>query len=156
MTQNISVSSSSADQQQLAEAFLSHAHEFVDASERLWRDRKDSPFLFSPTFYNVLHGIELALKSLLTAGGYSKRQLRSKALGHNLDCLLSDALKFSSRLRSRLNVVDQRTIRIGAKSYERKCFEYPEFRITTVPIGEWFRIAEKILWCADRELRPKA
>jgi hypothetical protein len=156
MTQNIPISPAPVYQQQLAEVFLVKAHEFVNASERLWRDRKDSPFLFSPTFYCVLHGIELALKSLLAAGGYSKSQLASKTLGHDLGSLLSDALKSSSRLRTQLNVIDQRTIRTGAKSYSRKCFEYPEFRITTAAIGGWFKIAEKILWCADRELRPKA
>ena len=55
------------DEASLAQEFLGHAVEFVDAAERL---RKAKPFLCHPTFYCVLHGIDRALKSHLTAAGY--------------------------------------------------------------------------------------
>src|SRR5204863_7319043 len=101
-----------------------HAVEFVDACERL-HDRK--PFLFHPTFYCVLHGIELALKSHLAAAGYTMSRLAKRSLGHNLSSLLTEALKCSDSLRTRLDGRGQRAIKIGSRSYAGKCFEYPEF-----------------------------
>jgi hypothetical protein len=142
-----------ADQRLLAQEFLAHAVEFVDAAERLWRKK---PFLFHPTFYCVLHGVELALKSHLAAAGYSKRQLASKALGHSLASLLTNALKSDGSLQTRLNARDQRAIKIGAKSYFKKRFEYPELSVTTLPIGQWIQIARKLIQCADSRVRLKA
>jgi len=70
----------------LGKQFLSHAVEFIRASQRL---RSQKPFLYHPTFYCALHGLELALKSHLAADGFSKARLAGRKLGHDLDSLLT-------------------------------------------------------------------
>ena len=139
--------------QRLAQEFLTHAVEFRDAAKRL---ASASPFLFHPTFYCVLHAIELALKSHLAAVGYSKRNLASKALGHNLGGLLKAALESGALGHSTLDKFDRKAITWGAKDYSAKCFEYPEFMVSTHPIEKWLLIARKIIHSAENDARARA
>jgi hypothetical protein len=131
---------------QLAKDFLRHAVEFRDAALRL-HDHK--PFLFHPTFYCVLHSIELALKAHLAQTGFSKRTLSSKALGHNLGALLTAASRERVLDKSRLDALDRKAIAWGAKDYSKKCFEYPEFMVSTHPIRKWLLIARKLVGSAQ-------
>lgn len=142
-----------AREQRLAQEFLDHAVEFVDACDRLPAQK---PFLFHPTFYCVLHGIELALKSHLAAAGYTMSQLAKRSLGHNLSSLLTEALKCCGTLQTKLDGRDQRAIKVGSSSYAAKCFEYPEFLgTTTLPIGHWIAIARRLIRYANQEINPK-
>ena len=129
-----------AQEQRLANDFLDHAIEFVDAADRLYASR---PFLLHATFYCAIHGVELALKSYLAAHGYSKSRLASREFGHNLSRLLTEAFRCSD-LQSHLSIIDQRTITHSGRSYSRKAFEYPEL-VTTVGIGNWFTVVRKLL-----------
>jgi hypothetical protein len=140
-----------AQEQRLANDFLDHAIEFVAASERL---HARQPFLLHSTFYCVIHGVELALKSYLAAHGYTKSRLASRNFGHNLSRLLTDAFRCGD-LQSHLTVRDQRTITVSGKSYSRKAFEYPEL-VTTVGIGNWLGVARKLIRHARSKLKPKA
>jgi hypothetical protein len=140
-----------AQEQRLANEFLDHATEFVDASERLYARQ---PFLLHPTFYCAIHGVELALKSYLAAHGYTKSRLASRDFGHNLSRLLTEAFSCGD-LQSHLSVRDQRTITASGKSYSRKAFEYPEL-VTTVGIGNWRGVARKLICHARRKVNPKA
>lgn len=142
-----------ACEQRLSEEFRDHAVEFVDACERLHAEK---PFLFHPTFYCVLHGIELALKSHLAAAGYTASRLAKRSLGHDLSSLLAEALKCGGTLQTQLHGQDQRAIKIGSRSYAEKCFEYPEFLgTTTLPIGQWIGIARRLIRYADQQINPK-
>jgi hypothetical protein len=141
-------------EQRLAQEFRNHAVEFMDASERLHAHK---PFLFHPTFYCALHGIELALKSHLAATGYTMSHVAKRSLGHNLSSLLTEALSCGGGLHTQLDVRDQRAIKIGSRSYSRKCFEYPEFLgTTTVPIGQWIGIGRRLIRYADQRINAKA
>lgn len=140
-------------QRQFARELAEHAIAFNDAATRLSRT---TPFLFHPTFYCVLHSIELALKSHLAGAGYSRRRLSSKALGHNLGALLEAALVDPALADSNLNAFDRKAITWGAKDYSAKCFEYPEFMVSTHPIGKWLLIARKIIDSAERALGAMA
>ena len=121
----------------LAQGLLRHADEFRRAAERL---SAEEPFLYHPTFYTVLHSIELGLKTHLALVGYTKKQLASKALGHNLGALVSEGHK--SGAIPFLDAPSRRAITTNGKSYSEKCFEYPEFMVSTLPIGRWLRFAE--------------
>ena len=126
----------------LAQDFLQHSVEFRDAAARLY-DRK--PFLFNPTFYCVLHSIELALKAHLAYAGFRPSELRSKTLGHNLDALLQAASREGTLDKSALDAFDRKAIAWGGKDYSKKSFEYPEFMVSTHPIGKWLLIARKLI-----------
>jgi hypothetical protein len=139
-------------QRKLGKQFLSHAVEFIRASQRL---RSQKPFLYHPTFYCALHGLELALKSHLAADGFSKARLAGRKLGHDLDSLLTHALKCGSVLQPQLIPTVQRIVKAGSNSYARKCFEYPEFFVTTVHIDRWIALAERIIRSADEKLDAK-
>src|SRR6266496_1360218 len=121
----------------LARDFLQHSVEFRDAAARLY-DHK--PFLFHPTFYCVLHSIELALKSHLAYAGFGLSELRSRTLGHDLDALLQAASKEGTLDKSALDVFDRKAISWGGKDYSKKCFEYAEFMVSTHRIGKWLLI----------------
>jgi hypothetical protein len=132
----------------LAQEFLRHAVEFRDAADRLW-DRRQR-FLFHATFYCALHSIELALKAHLAHVGFGLRKLRSKTLGHNLDALLQAATKQGTLGNSGLDTFDRKAISWGGKDYSKKCFEYPEFVVSTHRIGKWLSIAGKLIKSAQK------
>jgi len=137
----------------LAQEFLRHALEFRDAADRLW-DRKQR-FLFHPTFYCALHCIELALKAHLAYAGFGLQKLRSRTLGHDLDALLQAAMKEGTLEKSGLNTSDRRAISWGGKDYSKKCFEYPEFMVSTHRIGTWLLIARKLIKSANDLIAPQ-
>jgi hypothetical protein len=126
----------------LALEFLRHAGEFQDAADRLC---KCKPFLFHPTFYCALHSIELALKAHLAYAGFRLSELRSKTLGHDLGALLQAASRKGILDKSTLDTFDRKAISWGGKDYSKKCFEYPEFMVSTYPIGRWLLIARKLI-----------
>jgi hypothetical protein len=135
-----------------AHDFLRHAVEFHDAAVRLHERR---PFLFHPTFYCVLHSIELALKAHLAHAGFARSKLASKALGHNLAALLKAASDAGTLDASSLDMFDRKAIVWGGKDYSKKCFEYPEFMVSTHPIGKWLQIARKLTRNAESVITPK-
>jgi len=130
----------------LAYEFLRHAKEFLDAAARL---KEGKPFLSHPTFYCVLHSIELSLKTHLAHAGFARAKLASKAYGHNLAELLKAADASGTLGRSSLNAFDRRAIVFGAEDYAKKCFEYPEFMVSTYSIGKWLCIARKLTGSAE-------
>jgi hypothetical protein len=137
----------------LAKNFLRDALEFRDAAVRLY-DRK--PFLFHPTFYCVLHSIELALKAHLAYAGFSQRKLASKTFGHDLAALLKAATSEGALDQSTLDTFDRKAIAWGGKDCSKKCFEYPEFMVSTHPIGKWLFIARKLISSAQVMITSKA
>jgi hypothetical protein len=136
----------------LAQELLRHAIVFRDAAVRL-SDRK--PFLFQPTFYCVLHSIELALKAHLAHAGFRQRELASRGLGHDLDALLQAATKEGCLDRSNLDAFDRKAISWGGKDYSKKCFEYPESMVSTHPIGRWLLIGRKLIKNAALLIGPQ-
>jgi len=106
----------------LARDFLQHSVEFRDAAARL-HDRK--PFLFHPTFYCVLHSIELALKAHPAYAGFGLSELRSKTLGHDLDALLQAASREGTLDKSALDAFDRKTIAWGGKDYSKNASNTP-------------------------------
>lgn len=130
----------------LAQEFLRHAMEFRDAAVRLYNCK---PFLFHPTFYCALHSIELALKAHLAHAGFGPRKLASRALGHDLSALLETATTEGTLDNADLDAFDRKAISWGGKNYSKKCFEYPEFMISTHPIGKWLLIARKLIKSAQ-------
>jgi len=130
----------------LAQEFLQHALKFRDAALYLC-DHK--PFLFHPTFYCALHSIELALKAHLAYAGFGSSKLRSKPLGHDLDALLKAATKEGTLDKSGLDAFDRKAISWGGRDYSKKCFEYPEFMVSTHRIGKWLLIARKLIKSAQ-------
>ena len=123
-----------------------YAKEFLDAATRL---QKPKPFLRHPTFYCVLHCIELSLKAHLAHAGFTRRKLASKAYGHNLAELLNAADANGSLHKASLDAFDRKAMRFGAEDYAKKSFEYPEFMVSTYPIGKWLRIARKLVRSAE-------
>src|SRR5438552_2304104 len=119
----------------LATEFLKHAKEFQDAAKRLSTTK---PFLYHPTFYCVLHSIELSLKAHLALSGFPKRCL--KLLGHDLGAIVSEAHK--AQAIPFLDSFARKAIKWGGKDYSKKCFEYPELMVSTHPIGRWLEIAD--------------
>jgi hypothetical protein len=81
--------------------------------------------------------------------------LRSKALGHDLGALLQAATKEGTLDRSGLNAFDRKAISWGGKDYSKKCFEYPEFMVSTHPIGKWLLIATKLIKSAQNLIVPQ-
>ena len=136
----------------LAQEFLRHAMEFRDAAVRLY-DCK--PFLFHPTFYCALHSIELALKAHLAHAGFGPRKLASRALGHDLRALLEAATTKGTLENSDLDAFDRKAISWRGKDYSKKCFEYPEFMVSTHRIGKWLLIARKLIKSADGLIAPR-
>jgi hypothetical protein len=134
---------------ELANYFLQHASEFDEAARRL---RSTKPFLYYPTFYCVLHSIELSLKAHLTTVGFTKGRLASRAFGHDLAALLDAAVSEMLIPSATLDAAARRAIKLGSDSYYAKRFEYPEFRITTQPIGKWLRISLLLLRSAQRHI----
>jgi len=47
--------------------------------------------------------------------------------------------------KSALDAFDRKAIAWGGKDYSEKCFEYPEFMVSTHPIGKWLLIARKLI-----------
>lgn len=123
----------------LAREFIQHAEEFRQAAERL---HSRMPFLYHPTFYMALHSIELGLKAYLAGAGVGKRRLASRDFGHDLGALVAEA--HDAGAIPFLNAHDRKMITYGGKNYSKKCFEYPEFMVSTLPIGQWLRIAEAL------------
>ena len=131
----------------LSQEFLDHALDFRDAAARLC---EDTPFLYHPTFYCVLHSIELALKAHLSCVGTSKRELASKKLGHNLASLVNMAAEKGTLDTATVNAHARKAIAWGGKDYSKKCFEYPEFMLSTLPIGRWLVIAGRVIKSAQK------
>jgi hypothetical protein len=50
---------------------------------------------------------------------------------------------------------DRKAIVWGGKDYSKKCFEYPEFMVSTHPIGKWLQIARKLTRNAESVITPK-
>ncbi len=121
---------------------LRHAEAFREAAIRL---HAAEPFLYHPTFYCALHAIELGLKTHLAFHGFSKKQLRD--LGHNLGALVTEA--HDKELIPFLDGHQRKAITFGGKSYSKKCFEYPEFIVSTLPIGRWLQFAELLTFHAS-------
>jgi hypothetical protein len=136
----------------LAQDFVRHAVQFREAAARLY-DRK--PFLSHPTFYCVLHSIELALKAHLAYAGFELSESRSRTLGHDLDALLRAASREGTLDKSTLDPFDRKAISWGGKDYSKKCFEYPEFMVSTHPIGKWILIARKLTKSGQDLITPQ-
>ena len=144
----------SSTRQDDAEQFLRYASEYCHAAHHLLHDI--TPFLFHPTFYCALHAIELSLKASLALAGVSRRRLASKTLGHDLEALLKEAIGCHALGSSVLNRQEQRIVARGGKHYSAKCFEYPEFMVSTHAIGEWLFIANKLIEDVTNRITPKA
>ncbi len=93
-----------------------YAKEFLDAATRL---QKPKPFLRHPTFYCVLHCIELSLKAHLAHAGFTRRKLASKAYGHNLAELLNAADANGSLHKASLAHLTARPSDLGPKITRR-------------------------------------
>jgi len=83
------------------------------------------------------------LKAHLALSGFSKRRLASRALGHDLGALVSEA--YIANAIPFLDPHARKAICFGAEDYSKKCFEYPEFMVSTLPVNRWLQIAEKLI-----------
>ena len=89
--------------------------------------------------------MELAIKAHLADNGVSKKALSSRALGHNLASLLHEADKRGIMDKLNLNSREIQSISFGSTDYAGKCFDYPEGMYSTLPVGIWLKIADKII-----------
>jgi hypothetical protein len=76
-------------------------------------------------------------------------------LGHDLSALLEAATKEGTLDNSGLDTFDRKAISWGGKDYSKKCFEYPEFMVSTHPIGKWLLIARKLIKSAQDLITPQ-
>jgi hypothetical protein len=132
-----------------APLFAGHSSEYLQAARRLTTSQ---PFLFHPTFYCALHAIELALKAHLALLGYSPDDLRQRRFGHNLEQLLRTAADEGGIDDSVIDYFDAKAVEWGSTDYQRKCFEYPEPMVSSLPIGRWCQIGEKLLSAAKDKI----
>ena len=139
------------DMRTLAQSYAGHAKEFFDAAERL---SLSTPYLFHPTFYCAIHSIELAIKAHLANIGVTKKELTSRDLGHNLTSLLREAGKRGIMKMLNLNSREIKSISFGSTDYAGKCFEYPEGMYSTLPVGIWLKIADKIISGIPQSKKP--
>jgi hypothetical protein len=95
-----------------------------------------------------LHCIELGLKAHLAHAGISKSELASRKFGHNLGILVKTASE-RGNLSATVDAHDRRAIAWGGKDYSKKCFEYPEFMVSTLPIGQWLAISRRVIKSAQ-------
>lgn len=129
-------------QEILARNLLDHAKQFRDASIRL---SNNEPFIFHPTFYCVIHSLELAIKAHLAFVGISKKKLSSKGLGHNLAALIKEVEVRNMQDSLQLNDLDRLNISQGSKNYAGKCFEYPEDPGITFSCDIWHDWTNKVI-----------
>lgn len=132
------------DHHSQAREFHRHAKEFREASVRL---SGKTPFLYHPSFYCILHSIELALKAALAFSGVTKKTLASRELGHDLGALVKEVFKMNAIDKEALGSRQWQIIQWGGSDYKSKCFEYPELPSSgaTAPIGLWTEIADVLI-----------
>lgn len=99
------------------------ATEFFEAYKIIQKEKGHFLALYQVKFYLLCHTIELLLKAYLLMKGYTVREIRSKAIGHNL-------IKLTNM------VIDKEEVKISSEAYtllakvnayyELKKFEYFE------------------------------
>jgi hypothetical protein len=81
---------------------------------------------FEPVrYYLACHSIELSLKAYLSLHGMSLVHMMGKRLSHSLDAILSDAESKGLTSVVELSPQHRAQIKIAAKYYGGKLFEYP-------------------------------
>jgi hypothetical protein len=103
--------------------FHVYAKKFLDA-EPTFSKKSHSPV----PFYCVCRAIELALKSFLAAQGIPVKELRKKALGHDLQALLDKATAEGITKYYNFSSVEKAELEKANTYYADKSFEYFQIR----------------------------
>lgn len=107
--------------QETAAGLLCHAREFLCAAELLL---SNSEQVSLPSYFLLGRSVELSLKAFLLACGMTRRELKSRKYGHDLEALLDEAIMRGIEREVSIKDVERGVLQLLNLDYLEKRLEY--------------------------------